>query len=40
MEKAHPLSTPMVVQSLNVKKKDYFHPQEDDEEILNPSTIS
>jgi hypothetical protein len=38
MEKAHPLSTPMVVQSLNVKK-DYFHPQEDDEEILGPSTI-
>jgi hypothetical protein len=29
MEKAHPLSTPMVVQSLDVKK-DPFRPREDD----------
>jgi hypothetical protein len=35
MEKAHPLSTPMVVRSLDVKK-DHFHPQEDGEEILGP----
>jgi hypothetical protein len=33
MEKAHPLSTPMVVRSLDVKN-DPFRPQEDDEEIL------
>jgi hypothetical protein len=35
MEKAHPLSTPMVVRSLDVKK-DHFRPREDDEEILGP----
>jgi hypothetical protein len=35
MEKAHPLSTPMVVQSLDVKK-DPLRPREDDEEILGP----
>jgi hypothetical protein len=35
MENAHPLSTPMVVRSLDVKK-DQFRPQEDDEEILGP----
>ena len=35
MDKAHPLSTPMVGQSLDVKK-DPFRPQEDDEEILGP----
>jgi len=29
MEKAHPLSTPMVVHHL-MWKKDHFHPQEDD----------
>jgi hypothetical protein len=33
MEKAHPLSTLMVVRSLDVKK-DHFRPQEDGEEIL------
>jgi len=33
MEKAYPLSTPMVVQSLDVKK-DHFLSLEDDEEIL------
>ena len=37
MEKAHRLSTPIIVQSLAVKKKkDHFHPQEDDEEIIGP----
>jgi hypothetical protein len=35
MEKAHPLSTPMIVRSLDVKK-DHFRPREDDEEILGP----
>lgn len=35
MDKAHLLSTPMVVQSLDVKN-DHFHPQENDEEILGP----
>jgi hypothetical protein len=35
MENAHPLSTPMVVRSPDVKK-DSFRPQEDDEEILGP----
>jgi len=30
MEKAHPLSTPMVVRALDVKK-DHFRPREDDE---------
>ena len=30
MDKAHPLSTLMVVRSLNVKN-DIFHPQENDE---------
>ena len=33
MDKAHPLSTPMVSWSLDVKK-DHFLPQEDDEETL------
>jgi hypothetical protein len=35
MEKAHPLSTPMVVQSLDVKK-NHFHPREDDENFFGP----
>jgi hypothetical protein len=35
MEKAHPLNTPMVVRSLDVKK-DHFLPREDDEKILGP----
>ena len=35
MDKVHPLSTPMVGQSLDVKK-DPFQPQEDDEETLGP----
>jgi len=33
MEKAHPLSTSMIVRSLDVKK-DHFCPREDDDEIL------
>ncbi|XP_059629521.1 secreted RxLR effector protein 161-like [Cornus florida] len=35
MDKAHPLSYPMVVRSLDVKKY-HFHPQEVDEELLGP----
>ena len=35
MDKAHPLSTPMVGWSLDVKK-DPFQPQEDDEKNLGP----
>jgi hypothetical protein len=35
MEKAHPLSTQMVIQSLDVKK-DHFRLREDDEEIFYP----
>jgi hypothetical protein len=35
MDNAHPLSTPMVVRSLDVKN-DPFRPPEEDEEILGP----
>jgi hypothetical protein len=35
MDKAHPLSSPMIVRSLDVKK-NLFRPKEDDEEILGP----
>ena len=35
MEKANPLSTPMVVRSLNMKKNP-FRPREDNEEVLGP----
>ncbi|CAM8926278.1 unnamed protein product [Rhodiola kirilowii] len=35
MDKAHPLSTPMVVRSLNIEN-DPFRPQSNDEEILGP----
>ena len=35
MDKAHPLSSPMVVRSLDVKK-DSFRPCEKDEELLGP----
>ena len=35
MDKANPLSTPMVVRSLNVEK-DPFRPLEDNEEVLDP----
>jgi hypothetical protein len=34
IEKAYPLSTPIVFRSLDVKKKNHFHLQEDDKEIL------
>ena len=35
MDKAHPLSTPMVVQSLDVNK-DQFRPCENDKKFLGP----
>ncbi|XP_031116595.1 uncharacterized protein LOC116020252 [Ipomoea triloba] len=35
MDKSHPLSTPMVVTSLEVDK-DAYRPKEDDEDILGP----
>ena len=35
MNEAHPLSTPMVVRSLD-SKNDPFHPKEDGEIILGP----
>ena len=35
MNKSHPLSTPMVVQSVEVDK-DPFRPKEDTEDILGP----
>ena len=35
MDKVHPLSSPMVVQSLDVKK-DSFHPYEKNEELFGP----
>ena len=35
MDKAHPLSSPMIVRSLDVKN-DSFHPCENDEELLGP----
>ena len=35
MDKTHPLNTPMMDRSLDVKK-DAFRPHEDDEEILGP----
>jgi len=35
MDKAHPLSTPMVVRSLEVNK-DLFQPPKEDEELLGP----
>jgi hypothetical protein len=35
MEKAHPLNTPMIVRSFDVKKNN-FRPREDDGEILGP----
>lgn len=39
MDKSHPLSTPMVVRSLDVKK-DLFRPEEEGEEILLKYHIS
>ncbi|XP_070035628.1 secreted RxLR effector protein 161-like [Nicotiana tomentosiformis] len=35
MDKAHPLSTPMVVRSLEMNK-DLFRPPEEDKELLDP----
>ena len=35
MYNANPLSTPMVVRSLNVQK-DTFRPQENSEEVIGP----
>ena len=35
MDKAHPIGTPMVVQSLNMKN-DPFRPREENEEVLGP----
>ena len=35
MNKAHQLSTPMIVGYLDVKK-DHFHPREANKEILSP----
>ena len=34
MDKVHPLSSPMVIRSLGIKK-DQFHPCEKDEELLS-----
>ncbi|KAJ9546893.1 hypothetical protein OSB04_019436 [Centaurea solstitialis] len=38
MDKSHPLSTPMVVRSLDVEK-DPFRPPTDDEDILGPEVL-
>ena len=38
MDKAHPLSTPMVVRSLEVNK-DPFRPKKRDEELLGPEVL-
>ncbi|MCF7184014.1 hypothetical protein L3H42_10985, partial [Corynebacterium sp. MC-13] len=35
MDKSHPLSSPMIVRSLDIKK-DPFRPKENDEELLGP----
>ena len=35
MDKSHPLSSPMVVRSLEVTK-DLFRPKEENEELLSP----
>ncbi|KAL8123424.1 hypothetical protein AgCh_011407 [Apium graveolens] len=35
MDKSHPLTTPMVIRSLE-PDKDPFRPREDDEEVLGP----
>ncbi|XP_070679403.1 secreted RxLR effector protein 161-like [Malus domestica] len=35
MDKAYPLSTPMVIRSLDIKK-DPFRPKEDDEMVIGP----
>ena len=38
MDKSYPLSTLMVVRSLDVKR-DPFHPREDNEKILGPEVL-
>jgi hypothetical protein len=38
MDKAHPLSTPMVVRSLDVKK-DHYRPRENNEKALAPEVL-
>ena len=38
MDKAHPLSSPMVVRSIDVKK-DSFRPSENGEELLSPEVL-
>ncbi|XP_059654912.1 secreted RxLR effector protein 161-like [Cornus florida] len=38
MDKAHPLSSTMVVRSLDIKR-DPFHPREDDETLLGPEVL-
>ena len=38
MDKAYPLSTPIIVWSLN-PKNDLFHPKDDNEQILGPENI-
>ena len=38
MDKVHPLSTPMVVRSLNIKK-DPYHPIEENEKVLGPEVL-
>ena len=35
MDKAHPLSSPMIVRSLDAKK-DHFRPKEENEALLGP----
>ena len=35
MDKAHPLSSPMIARSLDAKK-DPFHPKEENEGLLGP----
>ena len=35
MDKAHPLSTPMIVRSLDIKK-DPYRPREENEKVLGP----
>ena len=37
MDKSHPLSSLMIVHSLEMKK-DLFYPKEDNEELLSPKT--
>ena len=35
MDKAHPLSFPMIIRSIDAKK-DHFHPKEENEALLGP----